>query len=126
MLTVDLTLQFILENKLKFLVYFIILAFTYPFESFVMSTNISDLSQTLPKIKTHKKQIISLIMYSCIFWTIVKSAGIIKHYVEDMIFPQFFLKIREYFYNSIIRRYKEDYKDISVGRFIGNIILVLR
>lgn len=124
MLTVDLTLQFILENKLKFLVYFIILAFTYPFESFVMSTNISDLSQTLPKIKTHKKQIISLIMYSCIFWTIVKSAGIIKHYVEDMIFPQFFLKIREYFYNSIIRRYKEDYKDISVGRFIGNIILI--
>ena len=124
MLTVDLTVQFILKNKLKFLVYFIIIAFTYPFESFVMSTNISELSQTLPKIKTHKKQIISLVIYSCIFWTIIKFAKIIKHYIEDMIFPQFFLSIRKYFYDSIIRRYKEDYADISIGDFIGNLILI--
>lgn len=124
MLLLKLTLDYFFKNKLKFLIYFIIIAFTYPFESFVMSKNISKLSQAIPNFNKNKKVILQLIIYSCIFWTIIKMSAILKHYIEDYIFPQFYLSIRKYFYDNILYRYKIDYKDISIGDFLINIIFV--
>jgi len=124
MLTVDITLNYLSKHKLKFLIYFIILGFTYPFESLVMSKNISELSQAIPKFKTKKDVVLKLIIYSCIFWGIVKLAEIAKHHIEDYIFPQFYLTVRKYFFDNIIKRYQQDYKDISIGDFISNMILI--
>ena len=124
MLTVDITLNYLFKHKLKFLIYCVILGFTYPFESLVMSKIISELSQVIPKFKTKKDLVIKLIIYLCICWTIVKLAEIAKHIIEDYIFPKFYLTIRKYFFDNIITRYKQDYKDVSIGDFISNMILI--
>ena len=49
MFVLKLTLDYFMKNKLKVILYFLIIAFTYPFESLVISKNISRLSQAIPK-----------------------------------------------------------------------------
>ena len=124
MFTLKLTLDYFLKNKLKMIIYIIIIVFTYPFESLVMSRNISKLSQSLPNFNKKKTEIIKLIIYSCIFWTIIRGAYILKHYVEDYIFPEFYLTIRRFFYDNVLIRYKTDYKDVSIGEFLTNILFI--
>lgn len=124
MLITKLTLNYVLENKIKFIVYFIIIACTYPLESVVMSKSIGKLSQLIPKYKTHKKQIIKLLFIVCIVWSFIKLAGIAKHYMADYIYPQFYMKIRRFFFDNIINRYKINFKNVSIGDTLGNIITV--
>ena len=124
MLITKLTLDYILENKLKFIIYFIIIACTYPLESIVMSKSIGKLSQLIPKYKTNKKLIIKLLFVLCIIWALIKLAQTAKHYMADYIYPQFYMKIRRFFFDNIIHRYKTDYKNISIGDTLGNIITV--
>ena len=112
MFVLQLTLDYFMKNKLNVIIYFLIIAFTYPFESLVISKNISKLSQAIPKFKKNKSVIIKLIIYSCIFWSIIKISSILKHYIEDYIYPQFYLTVRKFMYENILTRYREDYKDI--------------
>uniref|UniRef100_A0A6C0B4L6 ABC transporter domain-containing protein n=1 Tax=viral metagenome TaxID=1070528 RepID=A0A6C0B4L6_9ZZZZ len=124
MFVLKLTLDYFLKNKLKIIIYFLIIALTYPFESLVISKNISKLSQTIPNFTKQKPLIIKLIMYICIFWSIIKIANILKHYIEDYIYPQFYLSMRKFMFDNILKRYREDYKDISVGEVLTNIIFI--
>ena len=124
MLITKLTLNYVLENKIKFIVYFLIIACTYPLESIVMSKSIGKLSQLIPKYKTQKKNIIKLLFIVCVAWSFIKLAGIAKHYMEDYIYPQFYMKIRRFFFDNIINRYKINFKNISIGNTLGNIITV--
>ena len=124
MFVLKLTLDYFMKNKLKVILYFLIIAFTYPFESLVISKNISRLSQAIPKFNKQKSLVIRLIIYSCIFWSVIKIANIAKHYIEDYIYPQFYLSIRKFMYDNILTRYREDYKDISIGDVLTNIIFI--
>ena len=124
MLITKLTLNYVLENKIKFIVYFLIIACTYPLESIVMSKSIGKLSQLIPKYKTQKKNIIKLLFIVCVAWSFIKLAGIAKHYMGDYIYPQFYMKIRRFFFDNIINRYKINFKNISIGNTLGNIITV--
>tara|TARA_B110000208_G_scaffold2614_1_gene3482 strand:+ start:128 stop:1762 length:1635 start_codon:yes stop_codon:yes gene_type:complete len=126
MFVLKLTLDYFMKNKLKVILYFLIIAFTYPFESLVISKNISRLSQAIPKFNKQKSLVIRLIIYSCIFWSVIKIANIAKHYIEDYIYPQFYLSIRKFMYDNILTRYREDYKEISIGDVLTNIIFIPR
>ena len=124
MFVLKLTLDYFLKNKLKIIIYFLIIALTYPFESLFISKNISKLSQTIPKFNKNKALIIKLLIYSAIFWSIIKISYILKHYIEDYIYPQFYLSMRRFIYDNILTRYKSDYKDLSMGDVLSNIIFI--
>ena len=124
MFVLKLTLDYFRKNKVKIMIYVLIITLTYPFESLVISKNISKLSQAIPQFNKNKSKIIRLIIYSCIFWSIIKIAYILKHYIEDYIYPQFYLSMRKFMYDNILTRYQSDYKDISVGEVLTNIIFI--
>ena len=124
MLSVKLTLDYFFKNKWKFIIYFSVIALTFPFESIAMSKIISKLSQNLPKFTKNKKLISKLFIYLCACYTIVKLSYAFLHYIEDYIFPQFYLSIRKYFYDNILQRYKIDYKNVETGKILGNIIIL--
>ena len=124
MLSVKLTLNYFLKNKWKFIIYFSVIALTYPFESIAMSKIISKLSQNLPKFTKNKELISKLFIYLCACYTIIKLAYAFLHYIEDYIFPQFYLEIRKYFYDNLLQRYEIDYKNVEIGKFLGNIIIL--
>ena len=116
--------KFINKNILTLVVYIIFIALTYPLESIFMSRLIGKLSQITPNWKQNKKTIVKTIITLCVVWGIIKISYSFVKYLGAILYPKFYLMFRKEFYERLLKKYEKEFKDISIGEVLTNIITI--
>lgn len=123
----NLYLDYVKKRKLLFLKYFLIVCLTFPAESLVISRMYSELFNNLKKTgdinNSYNKYLIIAIIA---VWCIIILFFYFKSSIHAKIIPDYLSFIRSKIFSLTIKFYKNDYKDIKIGKFITRLLGLAR
>tara|TARA_B110000208_G_scaffold192063_1_gene262444 strand:+ start:5068 stop:6708 length:1641 start_codon:yes stop_codon:yes gene_type:complete len=124
MITTNILRDYVNNNKIKFIMYFIVIITSYPLESILVSNSIGKLSNLFKDHIKHKQQIIRTIIILSLGWFISKFSHDLKKNFEKNIYPDYYKSIREYLFKNIIYKYRKNFKELELGNILSKIIVV--
>ena len=125
--------DYIISKLSLFVMYFIVIMFTFPLESvflpklygllFERIKNTKEMPSVFNFVNNVKQMNIPGVMTIITFaWFIITSSHSIKHRLESMLSPHYLGFIRNTLFTAIIKQGSTDYKDIKVGDMITRIL----
>ena len=112
-------IEFIKKNKFYFIIYLITLVYI-PINRLYLPKYYGDLISSLQKKNFDKTKII--FMYLMFGWLCIQILNIVSSYVLLIIIPKFKKYVRQFLFNEIYTRYKNDYQELKLGDIITKFI----
>ena len=110
--------NFIKENKKYYIIFFFLVLFSYPVKSILLPKLFGNLFDF---IKSGNFDILEAKKKSCIIiflWIISQSCVCGINYIQTYIVPKYYMYLRTYIFDNILKKYKKNYKTIDPGGII--------
>ncbi len=119
MITLELFYKYIRTNKITFSLYLLCILLSYGLESIVLPRLSAGLFDHL-KQKTSKEynRLIQYFIYIAVAWIIIQTAMGMSGYIEAIIYPDFWVVLRDHIIKSILYRYENDFQELELGKII--------
>ena len=126
MITIDIFLEYIKQNKLTFILYICFVFLSYGMESIVLPRLSANLFEHL---KNHRSNIefhkaIYAFIYIAITWMIIQTAMSMTGHIEAIVYPDIWVILRNYILKNILYRYENDYQDLELGKIITELNVI--
>ena len=110
--------NFIKENKVKYIIFFILVLISYPVKSIILPKMYGKLFDSLKgegaDINVSKK----LVCYIIMLWILSQSTSSGISYIQSHIIPKYYMYFRTYIFKNILHKYKKDFKTLDPGSII--------
>jgi ABC-type bacteriocin/lantibiotic exporter with double-glycine peptidase domain len=111
--SVELMKKFVNQNKGLFIAYFIANIITLFLETIILSYYLSKI------FETKKLDMPGILKFICAY-SLVKIGYVSRSFIYDIIVPKYYSFLRTELFNSIVDRYKIDYKDLNPAYILYN------
>lgn len=124
----ELLYDYINKRKTLFLKYIIFVFLTFPAESIGISRLYGELFATIRKSKNNVNSLKTfyLILAIIIGWCLIIYFGYLKQVTYSTIIPDYLSYIRSKIFSKTISFYKNNYKDIKIGKYITRLLNTAR
>lgn len=112
--------DFVNQHKQKFGWYLLIILIVFPLETVGVSRLFSHLFLSFNKTINYNN-ILHIILLILIVFVVIIIGNSFKNYLELQIIPSYVFYMRNLLFSHSIHYYRENYKDIKLGRFIANL-----
>ena len=124
MIAIEILRNYMNNNKIKFILYFIVIITAYPLESILVSNSIGKLSKLFQNHTKNKQLIIRTIIILSFGWFISKFSQDLKRNFEKQLYPNYYKSIREYLFTNVIYKYRTNFKELDLGNILSKVIVV--
>ena len=133
----ELGIDFLVQHKLTFIIYGLIIVFVFPLEAIFLPEVYGKLFEKLKDLKSFPsllefiknikaKNVAGLMVLLIITWVIIVGSGALKYYFESLLVPEYLKFIREVIYQKTISAYEENYSDLKTGDYMSRVMELSR
>tara|TARA_B100000161_G_C33557289_1_gene418755 strand:+ start:3126 stop:4811 length:1686 start_codon:yes stop_codon:yes gene_type:complete len=133
----ELGLDFLVQHKLKFIIYGLIIVFVFPLEAIFLPEVYGNLFEKLKDLKSFPsllefiknikaKNVAGLMVVLIATWIIIIGSGAVKYYFESLLVPEYLKFIRNVIYENTIKAYAEEYSDLKTGDYLSRVMELSR
>ena len=133
----ELGLDFLVQHKLKFIIYGLIIVFVFPLEAIFLPEVYGNLFEKLKDLKSFPsllefiknikaKNVAGLMVVLIATWVIIIGSGAVKYYFESLLVPEYLKFIRNVIYENTIKAYAEEYSDLKTGDYLSRVMELSR
>ena len=110
--------NFIKENKKNYILFIILILFSYPVKSILLPRYYGKLFDSLKEGNVDIYNAKKITFYIICLWILSQSSILGLTYIQTYVVPKYYMYFRTYLFNNILHRYKKDFKTLDPGSII--------
>ena len=110
--------NFIRENKVKYIIFFILVLISYPVKSIVLPKMYGKLFDSLKGNSADINASKKLVCYIIMLWILSQTTSSGISYIQSYIIPKYYMYFRTYIFKNILHKYKKEFKTLDPGSII--------
>ena len=110
--------NFIKENKKNYILFIILILFSYPVKSILLPRYYGKLFDSLKEGNVDIYNAKKITFYIICLWILSQSSILGLTYIQTYVVPKYYMYFRTYLFDNILHRYKKDFKTLDAGSII--------
>ena len=133
----ELGYDFVVQHKLDFIIYGLIIIFIFPLEAIFLPELYGRLFDKIKMLKTFPSifdivkniksmHVAGIFAMLIITWMVIMGSGAVKYYYESLLVPEYLAYIRKLIYEKTVNAYTEEYSDLKTGDYLSRVMELSR